>query len=214
MFILGHELGQTSGDGEGQGVLVCYSSWSHKELNPTGQLNSDNNHVRSFYLLYHVKPALTRSSLNVCVCVCVCVCVKKSFSHVQLFACQAPQSMGFSRQDYWSGLPFTSPRDLPKPGIKPRSPTLQADSLPSEPPGKPTKYTPVIKIQQENRGPRTFKGSLFSYFLYLLAFLYSNYPWIYIKRLCIQLDYTVSTCVHGSKGNTNFFQKKIVFTLH
>ena len=43
-------------------------------------------------------------------------------------ACQAPVSMGFSRQHYWSGLPFPSPGDLPKPGIKPRSPALQADS--------------------------------------------------------------------------------------
>ena len=44
--------------------------------------------------------------------------------------------MGFSRQEYWSGLPFSSPRDLPDPGIEPGSPTLQADSLPSEPPQK------------------------------------------------------------------------------
>ena len=44
---------------------------------------------------------------------------------------------GFSRQEYWSGLPFPSPRDLPDPGIKPRSPTLQVDSLLSELPGKP-----------------------------------------------------------------------------
>ena len=44
---------------------------------------------------------------------------------------------GFSRQEYWSGLPFPSPGDLPNPGIEPGSPTLQADSLPSEPPGKP-----------------------------------------------------------------------------
>ena len=51
--------------------------------------------------------------------------------------CQAPLSMGFSRQEYWSGLPFPSPGDLPDPGIKPKSPALQADSLPSEPPGKP-----------------------------------------------------------------------------
>ena len=42
---------------------------------------------------------------------------------------------GFSRQEYWSGLPFPSPRDLPYPGIEPRSPALQTDSLPSEPPG-------------------------------------------------------------------------------
>ena len=46
-------------------------------------------------------------------------------------ACQAPLSMEFSRQEYWSGLLFPSPRDLPNPGIKPRSPTLQVDSLPS-----------------------------------------------------------------------------------
>ena len=44
-------------------------------------------------------------------------------------ACQAPLSMGFSRQEYWSGLPFPSPGDLPNPGIKPRSPALQSDSL-------------------------------------------------------------------------------------
>ena len=51
-------------------------------------------------------------------------------------ACQVPLSMGFSRQEYWSGLPFPSPGDLLDPGIEPGSPTLQADSLLSEPPGK------------------------------------------------------------------------------
>ena len=51
--------------------------------------------------------------------------------------CQAPLSMGFSRQEHWSGLPFPSPGDLPNPGIEPRSPALQADFLPSEPPEKP-----------------------------------------------------------------------------
>ena len=49
---------------------------------------------------------------------------------------QTPLSMGFSRQEHWSGLPFPSPGDLPNPGIKPRSLALQADSLLSEPPGK------------------------------------------------------------------------------
>ena len=47
-------------------------------------------------------------------------------------ACQAPLSMGFSRHEYWSGLPFPSPGDLPDPGIKSRSPALQADSLLTE----------------------------------------------------------------------------------
>ena len=64
-------------------------------------------------------------------------------NRVQLFvtpwtvAHQAPLSMEFSRQEYWSGLPFLSPKDLPNPGIEPMSLALQADSLPSEPPGKP-----------------------------------------------------------------------------
>ena len=52
--------------------------------------------------------------------------------------------MGFFRQEYWSGLPFPSPGDLPNPGIKPRSPKLQVDSLPSEPPGKT-----ITNIQEE-----------------------------------------------------------------
>ena len=52
-------------------------------------------------------------------------------------AYQAPVSMGFSRQEYWSGLPFPSPGDLPNSRIEPRSPALQADILPSELPRKP-----------------------------------------------------------------------------
>ena len=52
-------------------------------------------------------------------------------------ALQVPLSMECYRQEYWSGLPFLSPGDLPDPVIEPRSPMLQADSLPSEPPGKP-----------------------------------------------------------------------------
>ena len=68
----------------------------------------------------------------------------KSLSRVRLFATpwtvayQAPPTIEFSRQEYWSGVPFPSPGDLPDPGIEPRSPALQTDTLPSEPPGKPT----------------------------------------------------------------------------
>ena len=51
---------------------------------------------------------------------------------------QAPLSKGFSRQEYWSGLPFSSPGDLPNPGVKPRSPVLQSDSLPTELSGQRT----------------------------------------------------------------------------
>ena len=64
--------------------------------------------------------------------------LRQLLSRVQLFttpwtvALQAPLSMGFYKQEYWSGLPFPSPGDLPNPGIEPGSPTLQADSLPTE----------------------------------------------------------------------------------
>ena len=77
----------------------------------------------------------------------------ESLSRVRLFvtswtvAHQAPLSMGFSRQEYWSGLPFPSPEDLPDPGIEPRSPALQADALTSEPQGSPqgkAKYSTIL----------------------------------------------------------------------
>ena len=71
--------------------------------------------------------------------------VNRSVSHVRLVVTpwtvargKVPLSMEFSRQEYWSGLPFLSPGDLPNPAIEPESPTLQADSLLSELRGKPT----------------------------------------------------------------------------
>ena len=72
---------------------------------------------------------------------------------------QALPSMGFSRQEYWSGLPFPSPGDLPNPGIEPRSPTLQADMLTSAPPGKPlnTRIQSLRKppIETQNFRPKS-----------------------------------------------------------
>ena len=68
---------------------------------------------------------------------CVCCLVMSDFVTSRTVSCQAPLSVEFSRQEHWSGLPFPSPGDLPNPGIKPRSPALQADSLPMEPPGEP-----------------------------------------------------------------------------
>ena len=73
------------------------------------------------------------------------ICESELLSCVRLLetpwtaASQAPPSMGFSRQEYQSGLPFPSPGDLANPGIEPESPTLQVDTLPSKPPGKPYK---------------------------------------------------------------------------
>ena len=78
----------------------------------------------------HVWSREGRAPLKKVVCVCC------SFSTPWTEVHQDPLSTGFSRQGYWSGLPFPSPGDLLNPGIKPGSPTLQADSLPFEPPGK------------------------------------------------------------------------------
>ena len=80
------------------------------------------------------------------------IIVCQSLSCVQLcnpMDCSLPGSsvQGFSRQDYWSGLPFPSPRDLPDPGIETTSLSLQVDSLLSEPPGKPPQFSDTIKIQ-------------------------------------------------------------------
>ena len=84
----------------------------------------------------------------------------KSLSRVQLFATpwtvayQAPLSVGFSRQEYWSGLPFPSLGDLSDPGIEPGSPTLQADALPSEPLGKSPQVMKVFFYQRAFSGER------------------------------------------------------------
>ena len=75
----------------------------------------------------------------------------KSLSRVRLFAIpwaiayRASPSMGFSRQEYWSGVPLPSPGDLPDPGIEPWSPALEADALTSEPPGKPKVTLTAVK---------------------------------------------------------------------
>ena len=80
---------------------------------------------------------------------CVCVSVAQSYPTIATpwtVAHQAPLSKGFSRQEYWRGLPFPSPGDLPDPGIEPTFPALQVDSLLSEPPGKPQECSYIIVI--------------------------------------------------------------------
>ena len=67
---------------------------------------------------------------------------------------EAPLSLEFSRQEYWNRLPFPSPGDLPDSGMELESPELKADSLPSEPPGKPNSYLVLCKVSIENCGPR------------------------------------------------------------
>ena len=105
-------------------------------------------------LCYIKQVLMVRLKMKICHCLLFKVKVK-SLTRVRFFATpwtvahQAPLSMGFSRQEYWSGLPFPSSGDLPYPGIEPRSPALQADTLTSEPPGKYTYYLKTVMIQLE-----------------------------------------------------------------
>ena len=107
----------------GQRSLVGYHPWGHKDSDTTEWLSTRFKHSKGYLCSW-------RSEV-------------KLLSRIRLFATpwtvadQAPPPMGFSRQDYWSRLPFPSPGDLPDPGIEPRSSALQADALTSEPPGKP-----------------------------------------------------------------------------
>ena len=104
----------------------------------------------------------------------------KSFSCVRLFAApwtvayQAPLSMGFSRQEYWIGLPFPSPGDLPDPGIEPRSPALQANALPSKPPGKSIYIYIYMYIY-------TYNFYIFKYILLYSYILNIHYYLLYAK---------------------------------
>ena len=85
------------------------------------------------------------------------------------------QSMGFSRQEYWSGLPFPSPGDLPNPGIEPGSPALQADSFTTEPLGKPLKWSESHSVVSDSLWSHghTIHGILQARILEWLAFPFS-----------------------------------------
>ena len=95
--------------------------------------------------------------------------VVSDFVTLWTVTCQAPLSMGFPRQEYWSGLPFPSPGDLPNPVIKLGSPILQADSLLSEPPSKSI-YTPLILFNS----PSLHHHCLFYLVPHSLCFRYST----------------------------------------
>ena len=123
----------------------------------------------------------------------LCTCLLSCFSRVQLSvtlwtaAQQAPLSMGFSRQEYWSGLPCPPPEDLPDTGTEPASPALQVDSLPTEPPGKPS----------ITRQPSTIR-------IYLLQ----TGNGFEVQSLCSQakeVDSNYNVCFHSCVGGNVFF---------
>ena len=117
--------------------------------------------------------------------VCVCVCAPAAQSCLTLCdpvdcSCQAPLSIGFSRQEHWSGVPFPSPGDLPNPGIEPRSPALQADSLPSEPPEMLWIHGPTEMIHS------------------LMKYLLKAY---YIQGICVNINKDIR-CPYQKKTDT------------
>ena len=126
--------------------------------------------------VWAVKLTFTSSDVHLCFCIIIIaaattplfmLCCAQLLSRIWLFATpwmvarQAPLSLGFSRQEYWSGLSFPPPGRLPNPGIEPRSPALQTDSLPAELPGNPPSSIPCYKV---HKYPISFPNSvLFPY---------------------------------------------------
>ena len=95
-------------------------------------------------MIYHLTPvrmAIIKKS------VCYLLNRVRLFMTPWTVAHQAPLSLEFSRQEYWSGFPFLSPEDLTDSGVKPGSPAFQANSLPPEPPGNPSKNLQIINTR-------------------------------------------------------------------
>ena len=156
----GHGFGWTPGVGDGQGGLVCCGSWGRKELNMTGWLNW--NELSSIWAqvlicdscIHPQMQALLESALRSCTYIWTILSSTIDFSDLPLkwseshsvmsnslwpMDCSPPGSSvhGILQARILEWVATSSQGDLPNPGIKPRSPALQADSLPTEPPGKP-----------------------------------------------------------------------------
>ena len=119
------------------------------------------------------------------------------------------QSMEFSRPEYWSGQPFPSPEDLPNPGVEPRSPILQTDSLPAESQGKP-KNTGVDSLsllqgifptQEQNSGLLHCRWILYQLSYFYIFYLCIIYTHKYIYYIILYTYYTHISCNTGDLGS-------------
>ena len=130
----------------------------------------------------------------------------KSVSRVRLFvtpwtvAHQAPLSMGFSRQEYWSGLPFPSPEDLPDPGIEPRSPALQADALTWG--GRPIIMTSLFKLLI------AYMGLFLSFFFLASPFCFGKDYWKGHREFQVPLLFCFSSSL-GEAPRGGFLQEAL-----
>ena len=144
-------LGQEYPLKEGMATHPSIVTWRVPWTEKCGRLQSIGSHrVRHYWRDLAGTRALGYTSSGIKCCIQLCpllfvpkkvklLCPVRLFVISQTVDCQAPSSMGFSRQEYWSWLPFPAPGDFPNPGMDPGSPTLQTDSLPSQPKG------PLIK---------------------------------------------------------------------
>ena len=110
-----------------------------QQLEPEEEQWTDSKLGKKYVKAVYCHPAYLTSMQSVCVCVCVCVCVRSVRPDLMDCILQGFCVRGILQVFlYQSALPFPSPGDLPNPGVEPGSPALQADSLPSEPSGKPS----------------------------------------------------------------------------
>ena len=135
-----------------QNPSLSHTSWKETQIQKTCVLTLALSFMKLVNLCISLKFSKPLSSCLVLLSVRHSV-VSNSLQPLGLTAAhQAPLSLGFSRQEYWSGQPFPSPGDLPNPRIKPRSPELQTDSLPSDLPGK----SPISSYQDNNTSSPVF----------------------------------------------------------
>ena len=120
----------------------------------------------------------------------------KLLSRIRLFATpwtvayQASPSMGFSRKEYWSELPFPSPGDLPDPGIEPGSPTFQTDPLTSEPPGKPYKLLYLLYMKKLSLNINlVFRSNLSDLFILFFVYSYFFFTLLFISVFLVNISY-------------------------
>ena len=135
---------------------------------------------------------------------------------------QTPPSMGFSRQECWSGLPFPSPGDLPNPGIKPGSPALQADALPSEPPGKPNKKPVLCPENQYYLGNKShcssWKEKTPTNLSVILILIHSftfvgHFQGLRESALSVKVLVEASSLTYDQNGDSPSFHRKLHFLL-
>ena len=160
-------------------------------------------------------------------------CRLSYFSPVQLCAtvwisaCQAPLSMGFSRQEYWSGLPYFPPGDLPDPGSEPESPMSnlrwQAGSLPLAPPGKSQRErylgsaeAPACSTQRRSLGENQGAWTVGAHSLWIIAGslshsyqIYSKFSWLYFKSISRIRPFHHLRCCHPDLTTLMMGVKKV-----